>query len=180
MSSRSWRRWRGLPALVVGVVGLWPAVAGAATLSATPASFASVFAGAQPGDTVLLAPGAYGTFYGAQKAGMVTVRAAAGATASMKVWFRPASNLTLEGLTITDLEIGDAATKNIVVRDSSFDRAQAVIRTGELVNANVVFDHDSFTNFDKCSDCYEGRVELPEKTGQSSGVTIENSLFAGG
>src|SRR3954451_24527583 len=180
MSSRSWRRWRGLPALVVGLVGLLPAVAGAATLSATPASFGSVFAGAQAGDTVVLAPGAYGTFYGAQKAGMVTVRAAAGATASLKVWFRPASNITLDGVTITDLEIGDAATKNIVVRDSSFDRAQAVVRTGELVNANVVFDHDSFTNFDKCSDCSEGRVQLAGKSSKPSGVTIENSLFSGG
>ena len=59
-------------ALVVGGVLVWAvalfalacASAGAATVRATPSSFASTFSSAQAGDTILLASGSYGTWTG--------------------------------------------------------------------------------------------------------------------
>src|SRR4051794_21967700 len=83
--------------VVTGVVaslaalGLAPA-ARADDRPATPATFAAVFDAAQPGDTVLLASGEYGTFPGKLEPGMVTIKAQPGATASMTVNFSPAAN----------------------------------------------------------------------------------------
>lgn len=152
----------------------------ARTFHAGPGSFGHAFASAHGGDTVLLGSGDYGTFRGARKSGMVTVRAAPGAAASMQVDFRPASNITLDGLRIRELFIGDRRTKHIVVENSRFDRSQAVIRTSELVHAGILFKHNRHVGFVKCGGCYEGRVELPGRTGQRSGVTIRDSYFAGG
>ncbi len=94
--------------------------------------------------------------------------------------FRPASNITLDGLTIGGLTIGDSRTKNITVRNSLFDRSQATLRTGELVNANVLFDSNRHVGFVAGGGGGEGRIFLPERTGQPAGVTIRNSLFEGG
>jgi hypothetical protein len=152
----------------------------ARTLTAGPATFGHAFANAQPGDVVLLRSGDYGTFRGARKRGMVTVRAAHGAAASMRVEFRPASNITLDGVIIRDLEIGDRASKHITVKNSRFDRSQAVIRTSEVVDAHILFKHNRHVGFVKCGGCYEGRVELPGRTDRRSGVTIRDSYFAGG
>jgi hypothetical protein len=156
------------------------ALAHGATLNATPSTIASVFAHADAGDTIVLASGHYGTFRGAVKAGMVTVEPAPGATATMAVAFKPAANITLDGLRITELEIADPRSHDLTVRNSRFDDAQAVIRTGDLANARILLDHNSHVGFDKCARCYEGRVELVGRTASTSGVTISNSSFSGG
>ena len=59
-------------------------------------------------------------------AGEVTVKPQPGAIATMALNFRPATNITIDGLKITGAEIGDSRTKNITVRNSDFDRAQTV------------------------------------------------------
>ena len=177
--SRARRAFRSCAAMIAAIA-LMPAVAQGADRPATPATFGSVFASAQPGDTVLLAAGDYGTFTGAQKPGMVTIRPQPGAAASMRVDFRPASNITLDGLSITGLTIGNSGSRNITVRNSLFDRSQATLRTGELANANILFEGNSHIGFVAGGGGGEGRIFLPEKTSQPSGVTIQNSLFAGG
>ncbi len=61
-----------------------PAAAHGAERQATAATFGSVFASAQAGDTVLFSRRNYGNFQGAMKAGEVTVKAQPGATVSMR------------------------------------------------------------------------------------------------
>jgi hypothetical protein len=150
------------------------------TLNATPSTLATVFAHADGGDTIVLASGDYGTFRGAIKVGMVTLEPAPGATVTMAVEFNPAANITLNGLRVTSLEIADSRSHDVTVRNSRFDAAQAVIRTGDLSNARILLDHNSHVGFDKCTKCYEGRVELVGRTVSPSGVTISNSSFSGG
>ena len=60
---RSWP----LALMALAVLFVLPATASAADLHATPATFSSVFAGAQGGDRVLLASGSYGNWGGAAK-----------------------------------------------------------------------------------------------------------------
>jgi len=165
--------------LSLASVATVPATAAAADLTATPANLPAVVSSAAAGDTILLAAGDYGTFSGAMKPGEVILRPQPGAAVSMQLKFAPAANITIDAITLTEIEIGDSATKNITVRNSDIP-GQATLRTGELQNANILFDHNVHRDFDKCDDCGEGRVWLPEKTGQASGITIQNSEFKGG
>jgi len=167
-----------LSAAVALAAGM-PADAGAATLSATPASLSSVFSSAGSGDTIILGAGSYGTFRGALKSGEVTLKAQTGATVSMALDFDPASNITIDGVTLTSADLSDSATKNITVRNSDIP-GQTTLRTGELQNANILFDHNVHRDYDKCSSCGEGRIWLPESTSQPSGITIQDSEFKGG
>jgi hypothetical protein len=153
--------------------------ASAATLSATPATFRSVFASARPGDRIELASGNYGTFTGALESGEVTLAPQPGARATMALHFSPASNITIDGLTLTEIELSDARTKNITVRNSDIP-GQTTLRTGELANASILFDHNVHRDFDVCPNCAEGRVFLPERGREPSGITIQNSEFRGG
>ena len=179
------RRHRATPLGAATIAACWlliaatPSATQAAVRPADPATLASVFAAAQPGDTILLAGGSY-SFSGGVKPGEVTIRPQPGATASMRVDFRPAANITLDGLVITNLTIGGSGSKNITVRNSRFDRSQATLRTGELVNANILFEGNTHVGYVAGDGGGEGRIFLPEKTGQPAGVTIRNSLFEGG
>jgi hypothetical protein len=151
----------------------------AAGLAATPDTLAAVFASAQGGDTIALAAGDYGTFTGAIKGGEVTITAQPGATVKMALDFSPASNITIDGLTLTAIEISDSASKNITVRNSDIP-GPTTLRTGQLANANILFDHNVHRDFDVCANCAEGRVFLPGNTSEPSGITIRNSEFKGG
>ena len=147
-------------------------------LRAVPDTLDGVFAQADAGETIELAAGQYGTFRGAMKLGTVVLKPAPGATVTIAVEFNPAANVTLEDLHITHLEIGDARSHDIVVRDSRFDRAQAIIRTGELSDAGILFERNVHDGYVKCQGCYEGRLHLVGRTGRTSGVTIRDSVFA--
>jgi hypothetical protein len=157
-----------------------PAALEKAAIPARPGTLAGVFAMARAGDVIELAAGDYGTFKGGFKNGRVVLRPAPGAVARLAVAFDSVANVTLQGLTITDLEIRGRGTRNITVRDSRFDRSQAVIYTRDLVNANVLFEHNVHEDFVKCARCYEGRVELVDRGRRTSGVTIRDSVFRGG
>lgn len=158
---------------------LTSATACAAERNASPANLASVFSGALSGDTILLASGNYGTFGGGMKTGNVTLTPAPGASVTMRLDFQPASNITIDGVTLTEIEMS-GATKNITVRNADIP-GQTTFRTGELQNANILFDSNVHRDWDACGGCGpEGRIWLPEKTGQPSGITIQNSEFKGG
>jgi len=127
---------------------------------------------------LVLSSGSYGTFSGVSKPGVVTIRRAPGANATMSLQFRGASNLAFDGLTFSSIEMA-GSTHGITVRNSTIT-GQTVFKTGELQNSNIVFDHNVHAAWDKCGNCGEGRVFLPSKTTQPSGVTIQNSRFGPG
>jgi hypothetical protein len=145
----------------------------------TPSSFAAGYRSAPAGAVLCLSSGFYGTFAGSLRSAPVTIRPQAGASVVMGLSFRPASNITIDGLHLSSIELGDARTKNITVRNSDVV-GQTIFRTGQLQNANVLFENNLHRDWDKCSGCAEGRVWLPEKTGQPSGITIQKSIFLGG
>jgi hypothetical protein len=156
------------------------ATASGPELGANPSNLGSVFAAARPGDTIRLEAGDYGVFHGGQKAGKVTLQPATGAAVAMQLSFNPASNITIDGVTLTNVEIADSRTKNITVRNSDI-RGPTTFRTGELQNANILFDHNVHRDWNTCSSCGEGRIWLPERSETTpSGITISNSEFKGG
>jgi hypothetical protein len=149
-------------------------------LKATPSNLARVFGAARTGDTILLSPGDYGTFRGGEKPGTVTLRPVQGARVLMKLAFNPASNITIDGLTILKGEIRNSQTRNITVRNSDFP-GQMTFRTGELQNSNILFDHNVHHDWDWCgTGCSQARMWFPNQTSQPSGITIQNSEFYGG
>jgi hypothetical protein len=151
-------------------------------LHATPASFGSVFSGAQGGDVISLGAGDYGSFGGGSKPAVVTIRPEPGAAVSMAVSFSSASNLRLEGLTVRGATIG-GSTRNVTIANSVFTEAALVDTTQGMVNANIVFDGDRFSGISVCSTCYEGRLTIHGSKSvntQPVGVTVQNSLFNGG
>jgi hypothetical protein len=174
------RGWLRALLPVIGALGLVsPMSACAADLSATPSSLAGVFAAAQAGDTILLASGDYGTFTGAMKPGDVKLAEQPGANATMALNFNPATNITIDGLTLTAIDLADSRTKNITIRNSDIP-GQTTLHTSQLQHANILLDHNVHHDWNKCSSCGEGRLWLPGDTNQPSGITIQNSEFRGG
>ena len=97
---RSWP----LALIALAVLFVLPATASAADLHATPATFSSVFAGAQGGDRVLLASGNYGNWGGGAKpAPGVTIAPETGAapTFSGGTFGSSVRNITIQGITYT-------------------------------------------------------------------------------
>ena len=171
-------RWILGAAACLAAVLVPPSPASAIDRHATPTSFASVFSGAQAGDTIRLAAGSYGTFSGGSKPSTVTITPEAGATASMRISFDGASNLRLQGLRLTDVDLG-GRTRNVTIAGSRVT-GHTVIRTSEFDRSNVVLDGNTHADIMACGSCYEGRITLPGKGPNPSGVTIRNSLFRGG
>ncbi len=157
---------------------LIPVSSWAVDVPVTPATFSGAYSAAGARTVLLLASGDYGSFQGSAKPGTVVIKAAPGATATMRVKFNGAANLELDGLTFGEIEM-TGSTHNIVIRNSTV-KGQTTLRTGYLQNANILFDHNVHPAWDKCDGCGEGRVWLPQKTSQPSGITIENSRFGPG
>src|SRR4051812_19995301 len=99
-------------AVTLGLVVALPVRA--AVRTATPATLDGVFGSAQPGDVIELAAGNYGQFNGGQKGGTVTLRPQPGAAVTMALQFDGASNIRVEGVTVTALGITDG-THDITV-----------------------------------------------------------------
>src|SRR5690348_14634369 len=96
------------------------------------------------------------------------------------VSFNPSDHIRLDGLTIRDLTF-QGNTHDVTVANSKFT-GQAVLRADQMVNSNIVFDHDTFANINVCNNCYEGRLQVAGQPsgGRSSGITIETSTFGPG
>jgi hypothetical protein len=170
-----------LPTLAVLVA--WVVIAGparAADLNATPSTLSSVFASAQGGDVIHLAPGNYGTFNGGSKSSVVTLVAEAGATATIEVNFGSGvNNLRLDGLTIAGAYTNGA--RNVAFVNSRFTGLVRVDTPANLSNANVVFDHDTFDGLSATATSYEGRLTVRGyDNGSPVGVKITNSHFGAG
>jgi hypothetical protein len=146
----------------------------ACTVNASTADFAAKFSAAGPGAVICVAAGDYGSFAGANKPGLVTIRPQPGAAASLRLNFSGAANVAIDGFSIGGGSLS-GSTHNIVIRNSAF--TNAVVLT-YLANANVTLDHDSFNNIGSNDDA--ARIHLSYSGSTPSGVTISNSLLAGG
>jgi hypothetical protein len=157
-----------------------PQAEGKRQLHATPDNLGSVVGKARGGDTILLASGDYGTFAGAAKKSTVTIKAAPGAQATIHLELSNAAHLRFEGLTVAGAELR-ARAHDITIARSRFTAAAQIDAT-QMVGADIVLDRDVFSGIDVCSDCFEGRVTVHGREGQSRpvGVTVQNSLFNGG
>ncbi|HEV7750740.1 MAG TPA: right-handed parallel beta-helix repeat-containing protein [Baekduia sp.] len=174
------RRTIAIASLLAGAsMGIAPC-AGASDTNATPANLKSVYASAQGGDVIHLAPGSYGAFTGGSKASPVTIVAPAGTTASMSLQLSGAQNVVIDGVTVTEAYLNEV--HGVTIRNSVFQGMTRVdAATG---NANLLFDHNTFSAVDPCSACYEGRLTVRGNNTSDrvtpAGVTITNNLFGPG
>ena len=143
----------------------------------TNSDLEEVLVNAEAGAKICLAAGDYGKFGGAVKSGMVTVAAEPGARVTMSLVFDGTQNLVLSGMRIEGgLISGD--TRDIVIRDSTFTSPTTI---DGLANANVVFDHDTFNDMNVTGERHTpARLHFSYNSPTPSGVTIRNSLLAGG
>ena len=91
-----------------------------------------------------------------------------------------AAHLRFVGLTIAGAKIR-APAHDITIARSRFTAAAQIDAT-QMVGADILLDRDTFSGIDVCSDCFEGRVTVHGREGQTQpvGVTVQNSLFNGG
>ena len=169
-------------AIAVGLLAV-PASASAADLTATPSTFASVWSlrsGRRPDPAGvrqlrLLQRLRVEVLDGHDRCRSPVRRR------RCRLSFNGASNIRVEGLTVTGLSI-QGTTRNITVADSLFT-GQAVIRSGGAANANIVLDGNRHPNINVggCGTCYEGRIQVLSTGGSNpSGVTIKNSVLRPG
>jgi hypothetical protein len=149
-----------------------------APLHATPANFRKLFAAAKGGETILLAPGNYGSFAGAAKPAVVTIRAQRRTTARMSLRFSSVANLRIEGLTIDGADVA-GRSHDVTIAHSTFHQA-IVIHAEHMVNANVVLDGNRLANIDVCHNCYEGRIHVLGDSGRPSGIVIAHNVLGPG
>jgi hypothetical protein len=148
--------------LVLTMMALFPATAGAATLHATPSNFASTFSGAAGGDTILLASGSYGSWNGGAKASTVTVAPESGASVSFSGgnFGTTVRNITVQGVTYT---------------------GSVCINPPTGVKMGLVLDGVTFGNVGQ--GCGEGRLTIRGGGTASvggNGVQVKNSTFGPG
>ena len=147
------------------------------TTNASQANLGSVLSAAGAGAVICLASGDYGSFSGASKPGLVTIREQPGASATMRLNLSNANNIAIDGLTINGGTLS-GSTANVIVRNSVFTQ-HLTIR--DLANANVLLDHNSHNNIDSPGQSESpARIHLSYSGSTPSGVTISNSLLAGG
>lgn len=153
----------------------------AATLNATPSTFAAQVSASSSGDTILLATGSYGTWSGTSKA--ITIKADAGAAATMSPELSTGdANFTLDGLTLNgdsdpsgEIDI-DNDVHDVTIRNSTITDTVKVTgdRSGPLLFDNVHFDAH-------VSDCAGGCLPAlwigPGGTAHDTKIVVRNSLF---
>lgn len=153
---------------------VFPTTAGAATLNATPSTFAAQVNAAQSGDTVLLSAGNYGVWSGTNKA--ITVKADSGTTALMAVAFNNGdSSFILDGVSGLSGDIENDA-HDITIKNATTDNTLKVFgdRSGPVVFDNVHFDAHA-------NDCANGCLPAlwigAGGTAHDTKILIKNSLF---
>jgi hypothetical protein len=145
---------------------------------ATPATLARVFAKAPGGETILLAPGDYGSFAAGAKPSTVTIRPEPGARARVGLVLSAAAHVRFEGLTIDGADIS-GTTHDVTVAGSTITQ-QVVIHADRMRNARVVLEGNRLARIDACAQCLEGRVHVLGASGEPSGVVIAHNVFGPG
>ena len=173
---------------------------GACDLNATTSNFAAQLSAAQPGQTVCLATGNYGTFAGANKSSPgVTITAQSGATPTMGINFcssAAVSWLTLDTITIPGGEIC-GPTNNVTFQNSHFTAELDIYQSGGVYNnacsscpaissSNIVFDNDlnDSASDPNATGTFGGDIVFIKgpngPTDPSAGITVKNSQFTSG
>jgi hypothetical protein len=152
--------------------------AAAHALHATPATLGRVFAKAAGGETILLAPGNYGSFAAGAKPSVVTIRPEPGAAARIVLALPTAANVRFERLTIGGADIG-GSTHDVTIAGSTFTQ-QVVIHADRMRDARVVLDGNRLPRIDACAECYEGRIHVLGYAGGPSGVVIAHNVLGPG
>ncbi len=158
---------------------------GTCDLNASNATtLASQITAATVGQTICLASGNYGTFAGTNKA--ITIKAAAGATATMLFNFTTGDNgFTLDGLSGAGGTILNGA-KDITIKNTAFTTSLTI---DGVTNSNILLDSNTHININfpssgsgtyACADVPAGAIHFPYSQATHSGVTVRNSLFKGG
>lgn len=189
------RRIHVLTVLIALLIVLVPNFAfGACDLNATPSNFASQLSAAQPGQTLCLAGGSYGSFAGVTKSSPgVTITAASGATPTMSINFLSSpvpAWLIFDGLTISGGTISGPA-HDLVFKNSTFTdkltiwasaNNNACSNCSAMNGSNIVFDNDTFNMAANPNGVggYEGRVQFNSGGSTPAGITIKNSKFTTG
>ncbi len=165
-----------LSAVALGLSVLYPGIVQAADLQATPSTLASVFSAARGGDTIRLASGKYGQFLGGAKPGLVTLCPQAGAAVTLDVKFNPASNITIDGVTVEGCHV-IGASRNLTFTNVLFTK-QVTFRdaTGPM---NVLFDRCTWGAIDSVG-YYEGRLSVVGSVIGPCGITVQHSKFGPG
>jgi hypothetical protein len=190
-------RFRKAGALGAAVASLVALAAGGAALSgcggsadasspppkempATPATLAQVYAKAQGGAVIRLAPGDYGAFHGGdRKSAPVVVRGPVHGTATLAVQLSGPQNVVVDHVRITEARLDGAA--DVTIARSTFTGMNVVDATRR--RANILFTHNHFAAVDPCSECYEGRLTVKgdeHPDGVPVGVTIRDNRFGPG
>jgi hypothetical protein len=107
---------------------------------------------------------------------MVTLRARPGADTRMTVVFTNAANLTLDGLTVRGAALS-GATRDITIRNSTFTGAVTI---DGLEDANVILERNTHRNIDAPDGGSPARIHLGYASARPSGITVRDSLLAGG
>jgi hypothetical protein len=145
------------------------------TRTAPPATFAAQVSAASAGETVCLASGSYGSWGGTAK--QITVGPQPGAAVSLGIGFGGGdAGFALVGVTVTGGSITGGA-RDITIRDSVFT---GQLKLDGLASSNVVLDHNSHNNLGAAQNVSPARIHLTWYSQTHSGVTISNSLMAGG
>jgi hypothetical protein len=105
-----------------------------------------------------------------------------GATATMAVDFSGASNVTLDGLTVTSLYF-NRSVHDVTVRHSRFTGFAYIDATG-MHDASILLDGNTHIDINMPNEqTPPGRVHVDAgnvNPGQRSGIVVRNSLFKGG
>jgi hypothetical protein len=155
-----------------------PGVAARPTLHAVPADFKRLFDKAGGGETILLGAGSYGSFAGAAKPSLVTIRPEPGAAVRMALAFTDAGNLRIEGVTIDGADIS-GSTHDVTIARSRFTH-QVVVHAEHMSGANVVLRGNRLAGIDVCANCYEGRIQIIGDSGRPSGIVIADNVIGPG
>jgi Right handed beta helix region len=136
------------------------------------------YAAAKPGQTVCLATGDYGKFIAGHKNGVVGIRAQRGAKATMALALDSVDDLRIDGVIIKTAVIS-GTSRNITIANSRFTGLAAVL-TDQMINANILFEHNVHADVNTCLECYQGRLHVEGHSGRPTGVVIRDSVFSGG
>lgn len=147
-----------------------------------PSTFASVVSGVGANAVVCLAAGAYGEWTGGARNNLTVhpVPGLARGLVTMYLDFANASGITVDGMTLTGIDLRFDTTHDLVIRNNNVTGCTS-IKTAEWTNANVLLDSNEHLdrNADDCQQ--DGRISLPNRNENApSGLTICNSLFSGG
>lgn len=174
-------------ALSICIVASDAGLAQAATcdLNASTSNLSAQIAAAQPGQTVCLASGSYGTVTGAAKPGPapVTIAPAPGAGVDMTVAFNGASNIVVTGVTLDNATL-QGSTHDVTLSYSTVaSSGQIAIYTDQMTaTSHIVIDHDTLVN-QSCGTGLQGRIDVQDVGPNNSnpvGLTISNNYLSGG